>query len=133
SWRLENVNRTKPKVNQVGLRAAVVVCLLACTAHGQILQDNFNGNMLDATLWQASTPFADSSITASNGFAVFQNRGRLLSVADLPGAIDITGSFAFTGNPHDSFVIVTRCDGVSTLSQRFFEHGMSFRFEIQDD
>jgi hypothetical protein len=107
--------------------------LLSCKAQAQILYDDFNGSSINTSLWQTSTPFSDSSITESGGSAVFQNRGRIITINALPTVLDITGSFEFTGNIHDSFYVMTRTDGISTQPWGGFDHGIGFGFEIQND
>lgn len=52
----------------------------------------------------------------SGGDAVFKGIGTLVSRSAVSGTasnpIDITGSFAFTGNMNDAFHVVLRTDGV---------------------
>lgn len=116
------------------LCAVLATAALTSLAHSSlILSDQFNDSTIDTALWQTSTPFGDSSITESGGNAVFVNRGRLLSLASMPTAIDITGRFTFTGNVRDQFNILTRTTGVSTNQWYEFDTGMSFRFQIQND
>jgi hypothetical protein len=116
------------------LSSLALACSLSCEAHAQtILSDNFNGNTINPSLWQVSTPFSDSSMTEANGFAVFENRGRILTANAMPTDIDITGSFEFTGNIHDHFSIVTRTDGSTSNPNGYFNDGITFGFEIQND
>jgi hypothetical protein len=123
----------KTQIHPKALGLTIMACLLAVVAQGQLLQDTFNAAAIDASLWQTATPFSDSMMFASNGFAVFKNRGRLLSVADLPNAIDVRGRFAFATSSHDSFVIQTRCDGGATSPTAYFDRGIEFGFSIQGD
>src|ERR1700736_1587793 len=106
---------------------------LVAAAHAQILSDNFNGTYIDTSLWQVSTPFASSSMSESGGNAVFQNRGRLLSVGALPASIDVTGSFEFTGNIHDQFQVILRTNGATTNPSAEFDNGIHFAFAIESD
>lgn len=111
-----------------------LACSLTCGTSAQtILSDNFNGNTINTNLWQASTPFSDSSITESGGNAVFQNRGRLQTAFGLPTGVDITGRFSFVGNSHDSFEISTRTDGITSNPYGYFDHGIAFGLSIMGD
>ena len=121
-------------INKISRLIALFVCSLSFGAMAQsILSDNFNGSTINSSLWQTSTPFSDSSITEGGGNAVFQNRGRLLSNASLPTDIDITGSFEFSGSIHDSFRVVTRTDGTTSNPPGYFDLGIGFGFEIEND
>lgn len=111
----------------------IVVTAFAGSVHAQLLSDNFNGTSIDTSLWQVSTPFPNSSMTESGGNGVFENRGRLLSVASLPTSIDVTGSFEFTANIHDQFEVILRTNGVSTNPAGSLDNGIYFDFAIQSD
>jgi len=111
-----------------------VLAFITWQAAGQtLLYDDFNGSTINPSLWQASTPFSDSSITENGGSAVFQNRGRLLTTASFPAALDITGRFEFAGSIHDVFRIVTRTDGITSNPWAEFDHGIGFSFSIEND
>ena len=109
------------------------VTMVSVTAHAQLLHDDFNGTSIDTSLWQVSTPFANSSMTESGGSAVFENRGRLLSVASVTTGIDVTGRFEFTGNIHDQFQVVLRTNGATTNPSAEFDNGIHFKFGIESD
>jgi len=113
--------------------STLILSSLTLHATAAILSDDFNDDTIDASIWQASTPFSDSSISESGGNAVFVNRGRILSNASLPTAIEVFGRFSFTGNIHDQFSIATRTNGVTTNQYAEFDLGISFRFQIQND
>jgi hypothetical protein len=116
------------------LSTVALACSVAYGAMAQtILSDNFNGSAINSSLWQTSTPFSDSSITESGGFAVFQNRGRIITANALPTAIDITGTFEFTGSSHDNLRIVTRADGITSNPSAEYDHGIGFGLEMQND
>jgi hypothetical protein len=66
-------------------------------------------------------------------YVVFQNRGRLLSTASLPTDVDISGEFEFTGNIHDDFTVETRTTGVSSNPYGYFDQGILFSFDIEND
>jgi len=66
-------------------------------------------------------------------YAVFENRGRLSTVSPMPSVLDISGSFAFVGNIHDSFQIDTRTDGTSVDQYGGFNSCVQFGFTIQND
>lgn len=123
----------KSNINRRGFIPVLVLCAITCSAHAQILQDDFNGSAINTSLWNTSTPFSDSSIMESGGYAVFQNRGRLSTVPPIPLVLDITGSFAFVGNIHDSFQIDTRTDGTSVDQYGGFNSCVQFGFTIQND
>jgi autotransporter-associated beta strand protein len=110
-----------------------VVTTLGLTAHAQLLHDDFNGTSIDTSLWQVSTPFPNSSMTESGGNAVFENRGRLLSVASLRPSVDVFGRFEFTGNIHDQFQVVLRTNGATTNPSAEFDNGIHFKFAIESD
>lgn len=107
--------------------------LLINSARAQVIQDDFADTSINTSIWTPSTPFSDSSITETGGNAVFENRGRLLSVAALPQHVLVTGSFAFTGNIHDSFAVLLRTNGVSTNASGEFDTGIRFGFTIEGD
>src|SRR5437763_6173156 len=88
-----------------------VVTTLGLTAHGQLLHDDFNGTSINTNLWQTSEPFSGSSITESGGNAIFDNRGRLITMANYPGPNSISGAFSITGANSDEFKVVIRTDG----------------------
>jgi hypothetical protein len=111
----------------------IILTTIAAAVHAQLLHDDFNGTSIDTSLWQVSTPFANSSMTESGGNAVFENRGRLLSVASLPTSLDITGRFEFTGNVHDQFQVVLRTNGATTNPSAEFDNGIHFKFAIESD
>jgi len=119
------------------IRALIAFVFTALTlthyAAAALLRDDFNDSTINAGLWQASTPFGDSSITESGGNAVFLDRGRLLSLAVFPTSIDVTGRFTITGNVRDQLNILTRTTGTSTNPFAEFDLGISFRFQIQND
>jgi hypothetical protein len=123
------------KCEMVSRAVAVLVALLCIetVAQGQVLQDDFNGSAINTSLWNTSTPFSDSSITESGGFAVFQNRGRLSTAAAMPSVLDIRGRFSFVGNVHDSFQVDTRTDGTSVNHYGGFDRSLVFGFVIQND
>jgi len=95
------------------------------SAQSAVLVDNFDGSSIDASTWAVSTPFPASSVTASAGNAEFRSRGRLLSVADLPASVEITGRVKFLGG-RDALHIVTRTDGVTTNPHGEFDTGLRF-------
>lgn len=66
---------------------------------------------LDTSTWNALTPFSDSAMTINNGSATFLNRGILVSTVNFPIAYQITGSFEFTGDTDNQFIINLRTDG----------------------
>jgi hypothetical protein len=66
---------------------------------------------LDANTWDALTPFSDSQMTISGGSATFLNRGILVSIVNFPTAYQIKGSFEFTGDAYNQFIINLRTDG----------------------
>jgi hypothetical protein len=121
--------------NQTITLLALVISAAVFTPHvtAALVFDDFNGVPIDTGLWQTSTPFGDSSITSSEGNAVFINRGRLLSVSGFPSSIDVTGRFTITGSVHDQFKILTRTDGVSTNPWGEFDIGINFYFSNQND
>jgi hypothetical protein len=126
----------KFKTHLFSLIARLAVIAVAIPIHLQaqtVLSDNFDGGTIDPTLWQTSEPFSDSSITEGGGYAIFENRGRIITVTNLPTAIDITGSFAFTGNIHDDFTILTRTDGITSNPSAEYDHGMKFALQIEND
>src|SRR5262245_17528462 len=61
----------KTLFSQSVLRLTGIACcvLAVATARGQVFQDDFSGAAIDPLRWQILLPFADSSVTASNGFA----------------------------------------------------------------
>lgn len=90
---------------------------LANTAQAtSLIYDSFNGSSIDPATWTAVTPWANSYVGVSGGDAVFKGIGALVSRSPVSGTsaspIDITGSFAFTGNLNDAFHVVLRADGV---------------------
>jgi hypothetical protein len=93
--------------------------------------DTFNGSSLNPANWVATAPFSDSSVVVSNGNLILNNGGRVLTAGDFSGALDMTMVFSFTGNPHDSFHIALRTDGVVTGNRNLFNDGVyvSFRYE----
>ena len=110
---------------------AVLGLSLALDASGvTLLSDDFNGTAINSSLWQASTPFSNSSMTESGGNAVFKNRGILVSQANIPGPLDIRGSFEFTGDLSDNFVVVTRTDGTVNGSNGGLNNGIYVVFSI---
>ncbi|HEY5895140.1 MAG TPA: hypothetical protein VIT91_18115 [Chthoniobacterales bacterium] len=115
------------------LTSALTALTLTHHATAALFSDDFNDGTIDSGLWQASTPFGDSSIAESGGNAVFLDRGRLLSLASFPTSIDLTGRFTITGNVRDEFTILTRTDGTSIHPSAEFDLGISFRFQIQND
>jgi hypothetical protein len=111
----------------------ILAATLAASSLAQLLHDDFNGTSIDTRLWHVITPFPNSSMTESGGNAVFENRGRLLSVASLPTSLDITGRFEFTGNVHDQFQVVLRTNGVTTNPSAEFDNGIHYKFAIESD
>ena len=91
---------------------ALLVLALATNAWSQVLlTDSFDGSLIDASKWQALAPLSDSSITVSNGNAVFFQRGILITQQNLPSSYIIEGRFTFSGGPNDMFHINLRTDG----------------------
>jgi len=109
---IENLSSIlKPMKNNILLSLALA-SLLALSSTGQVLlTDDFNGTSIDTSLWQPSAAFANSSVTEGGGLAMFVNRGRLLSVANFTGAIDIRGRFRFSGENADCLALNLRTDG----------------------
>jgi len=66
---------------------------------------------LDTNTWEALTPFSDSQMTINDGTATFLNRGILISQISFPQEYQITGSFEFTGDTDNQFIINLRTDG----------------------
>ena len=90
----------------------VILLGLVTVAHSDtLLVDNFNGQAIDTTKWQALAPLSDSQINESGGNANFTQRGILISNDLFPEAIQIDGRFAFTGGSYDQFQIALRTDG----------------------
>src|SRR5438477_12074899 len=102
-----------------------VVTTLALTANAQLLHDDFNGTSINTNLWQTSVPFSGSSITESGGNAIFDNRGRLITLGNYPGPIIIRGAFAITGANSDEFKLVIRTDG-TFVNDQFGESANGF-------
>src|SRR5437016_6429362 len=101
------------------------VTMVSVTAHAQLLHDDFNGTSIDTNLWQTSEPFSGSSITESGGNAIFDNRGRLITLANHPGPNSISGAFAITGANSDEFKVVIRTDG-TFVNDQFGESANGF-------
>lgn len=114
-------------------------CFLAVAVSSQLaayataLNDNFEDGFIDPALWQVGAPFSDSALFESGGYAVFQNRGRLLTASDLSEALDIQGRFRFIGNEHDNFTVALRTDGAATVPHGSFDRGIFVEFVIQND
>jgi len=91
---------------------ALLVLPLTGNAWSQVLlSDSFNGASIDTSKWQVLAPLSDSSMTISNGNAVFFQRGILISQQNLPSSYIVQGRFAFTGGSYDQFQINLRTDG----------------------
>ena len=103
----------------------VVVTTLRLTATAQLLHDDFNGTSINTNLWQTSGPFSSSSITESGGNAIFDNSGRLITLANHPGPNSISGAFTITGANSDEFKIVIRTDG-TFVNDQFGESANGF-------
>ena len=84
-----------------------------------LLTDSFDGSVIDASKWQALAPLSDSSMSVSDGKAVFFQRGILITQQNLPSSYIVEGRFAFTGGLHDNLHINLRTDG--TLTQDWFD------------
>src|ERR1700726_3530018 len=103
----------------------ILVTTIAAAARAQLLHDDFNGTSIDPSLWQTSQPFSGSSITENGGNAVFDNRGRLITVGNFPPPITITGAFDITGANSDEFKLVIRTDG-TFVNDQFGESANGF-------
>src|ERR1043166_2077185 len=93
------------------------------------LNDNFDGSSIDPSLWQTSEPFPSSSISESGGYAVFENRGRLIAVHNYSTPMTITGAFKITGSNTDEFQVILGTDGTFVNDQfQDSANGFSIRF-----
>ena len=92
------------------------IFFVTCIAHvlraDTVLIDNFSGSAINNALWRAYAPLGDSQMTEAGGNAVFTQRGILVTQADMPDAIEITGRFAFGAGTYDQFQINLRSDGI---------------------
>jgi hypothetical protein len=120
-------------MNPSALAFSVVFLASTALANATLISDGFDDTVVDPAVWQISSPFGDSSVSESGGAAIFSNRGRLLSLSNLPTIIEVTGQFTITGNVRDQFGVVIRTDGSATNSFGAFDKGIGFYFHIQND
>jgi hypothetical protein len=92
--------------------------LLAVIAMGHIpifgqtiINDHFNGTVINTNVWTVITPFCDSEMYESNGVAVFENCGTLLTKSSLPSQIQVSGNFMLTNSQYGKLQIYTRTTG----------------------
>jgi hypothetical protein len=108
---------------------AMNLLLPQASAQALIIADDFNGTSLNTNVWAVITACCDSQMYASNSYGVFVNSGKLLSKAPLPAQYLIQGSFQFTGNSYDQFLIAIRSSGNYVPYQ--LQDGIQIRFQLR--
>jgi hypothetical protein len=91
-----------------------------------LLSDDFN--TLNTSVWQVLAPQSDSRMSASDGKAVFFQRGVLITKQDLPNAIEVRGRFGFFGGTYDQLSIALRSDGTMIPPYYPFQSGVGVQF-----
>jgi len=103
-----------------------------------LLQDDFNDNSLDSSLWTTVTtgPFSSgASIAEQNQRIEMINRGYLVTVQQFDpltaGPIRITGAWTLDEDPpfRDGLVVVTRSDAIRTSNFGNVNSGIGFSIE----
>jgi len=94
------------------------------------LRDEFDGNTISTNRWEIAVPYTDSQMIATNGLALFQNRGRLLSKSSFANAIEITGKFKLAGSSYDIFAVYFRSDG-TIGNPESFQSGVAAEFKYR--
>lgn len=74
-----------------------------------LLNDDFNGNSVNTSLWNVALPFSQSQITESGGYLTTTGRGTLETIAGFDSPISISGSVTMN-NQFEHFETVLRTD-----------------------
>ncbi len=124
------------------IAAAVVALALAVTAEGSfVIQDDFNDNSLDSSLWWVNTsgiPQNPKSVTETNQHIELEGRAHLNTQQQItPGVtdvrIEISGLWTFVSGD-DMLQILTRSDGQPAGSYGETNSGIEFyAFGANDD
>ena len=88
------------------------------------MQDDFDGGVIDAELWQVTLPYSNPprrTVKEDGGSLELFRRGIIDSAGSLPDQIDIEGRFRFTGEG-DTLSIVLRSD--LTVTNQFERRGV---------
>ena len=115
-------------MNTLTTVTGLLFCSVTALGQTELLIDEFAGTSVDTIKWTVSLSHASSSVTVEDGSAEFRSRGRLLSVAEFPDGIQVTGRFQFVSSVVDQFTVHTRTTGVSTNAPGDFDTGV--RFEV---
>ncbi len=80
------------------------------TSNAQVLlNDDFNGNSVDSSLWNVVLPFAQSQVTESGGYLTTTGRGILATVAGFNSPISVSGT-VIMNDANEHFETTLRTD-----------------------
>ena len=77
-----------------------------------LLYDNFDGESLDASLWDVILPTSSSSVSVQDGYLRSLNRGTITTKQEFSGPFAVSGKFRTPASWYDLTTITLRSSGL---------------------